>query len=133
MALKVKDIVDFNNQKEVQFVESSDSIHSVAKKMLELHMGFFLVKSGGEFIGLISERDLIYKVLATATPPEKLVISDIMTTEIVWANSADDLKSALSKLKGGNFRHLPIKNEKNEPIAVISERDITSFLLNRIS
>lgn len=53
-----------------------------------------------------------------------LRVSDLMTTALVTVKASDNLVSARSEMEVGVFRHLPVVDDRNHLVGVLSDRDV---------
>jgi len=94
--------------------------------MREHHVGCVLVVDGGRLVGILTERDLLLKaeiadlagdVASFMTPnPETLRLDD----PIVWA---------LNRMGVGGYRHVPLVDEDDRPVGIVSVKDIVHYLV----
>lgn len=104
-------------------VDEASSITNVAKILKKHKIGAVIVKSGDIMTGIISERDIAYKVVAEGKSSNILKAKDIMTKHVVSVNLEDGLKAIHEKMKDIPFRHLPVR-KGNEIVGIVSNRDL---------
>ena len=104
-------------------VGESSSVTNVAKILKKHKIGAVIVKSGDIMTGIISERDIAYKVVAEGKSGNTLKARDIMTRHVVDVNLEDGLKAIHEKMKLIPFRHLPVR-KGNQIIGMVSNRDL---------
>lgn len=132
--VSMQNLLDHKNpKKDPLTVQMGGTIQDAATIMMDNKVGFLIVKDGNKTVGAISERDIVYKSSTGNVSPDAHFVYQIMTKDVIWGSPSDDLKKCLQILKDGGFRHLPIRGEDYNFIGVISERDITSFLLDTLS
>src|SRR6266568_3436678 len=103
--------------------KSSDTVREVAKMMSDKNVGAVAVLDSGRLVGIFSERDLMKRVVAAGLNPEKTVIANVMTKEIVVGKPQDDINAALQKMHSVGCRHLPIIDSGNL-VGMVSLRDL---------
>jgi CBS domain-containing protein len=86
-----------------------------------------LVMSGQKLLGIVTERDILFKVMDKKRDLEKIPISEIMTPNPETLKLTDKIVHALNKMSIGGFRHIPIVDGEKK-IRVISVRDILAYL-----
>lgn len=74
-------------------------------------------------LGIVTERDIVRKVVAENINPSEITIDGIMTTPIVVIDPFASLQDALQMMKKCNVRRLPVI-EHNRLIGVITQQDI---------
>lgn len=87
------------------------------------------VTSGGKLLGILSIEDLIH-----ALRENKLnaTVGDYMTTNLVVIREFDPVVEALKTFYQTNFGRLPVLNEQDELVGIITKGDITNGLLNAL-
>lgn len=101
------------------------SAAAVAAHMLENNEGAVLVVTpeDGRLIGVCTERDLVFKVLAKGIDALAITVGDIMTGEPRTIAPEAPFGHALHIMHEGGFRHLPVVLPDGRPIGVLSSRD----------
>ena len=103
--------------------ESSETVRDVARMMSDKNVGAVAILDRGKLVGIFSERDLMKRVVAAGLNPEKTLIANVMTKDIMVANPADDVPAALQKMHSLGCRHLPVV-ESGNLVGMISLRDL---------
>jgi CBS domain-containing protein len=110
-----------------------DMLVSEAVDMMAKHkVGSLLVKRDedallGPTAGIITEADLLEKVLRKGLNPKKTAVKDIMTTPIITVDSQTSLDEAIEVMVKKNIRRLPIE-EKGKIIGIIVDRDVVRVI-----
>ncbi|MFC5993467.1 cyclic nucleotide-binding/CBS domain-containing protein [Pseudonocardia hispaniensis] len=111
----------------VATVRYDDSLRSVAQELVADEVGAVVVTSTNEPLGLISERDLV-TVEATGGDLDTRQAADIMTTDLVTAQSGDSIASVGRLMLDARVRHIVVK-EGQDMVGVVSIRDVLAVLL----
>ncbi|MCB1896279.1 MAG: CBS domain-containing protein [Zoogloeaceae bacterium] len=85
--------------------------------------GAVLVVEKGILVGICTERDIVFKVVATGCDPAATQVAEIMTAEPVTITADKPFAHALHMMFEGGFRHVPVVNDAGEPIGLVSARD----------
>ena len=101
----------------------SNSIRECAEEMDKHHVGTVIIKENGKAVGVISEQDIVRKIIAKKLDPHKMKVEDIMEKEIVTINPDADIFDALDKMKGLNVTHLPVVDDGNL-LGLLTVKDI---------
>ena len=104
-------------------VPPQTTIRDAAKRMKERRIGAVLVKEEGKIIGIWTERDLLYDFADDDFDPERAVIRDYMTTELVSCPYDSHIYALADKILGLRLRHLLIERD-GEYIGLLSSGDI---------
>ena len=92
--------------------------------MCDSHIGSLLVQDEkGSPLGIITERDVLRAVNDSSASYESLLVSDIMTTELICCLLGDDISYVMQILTQNKIRHLPIV-EKKRVVGLISIGDV---------
>ena len=89
-------------------VQQQCTIAEAAVYMAEKNVGALPVVDGTRLVGILSERDVITRVVAMQLDPRTVRVEDVMTRELVVADAAENEESCLRKMKAANCRHLPV-------------------------
>ena len=91
--------------------------------MDENDIGAVLILKGEKIVGIVSERDIVRRVVAKGLSPAKIKARDFMTKEVHSARFEDGLDSIYQTLCHAKFRHLPILY-KGKLLGIVSQRDV---------
>ena len=115
--------------REVDTVDPDESVYLAAERMLECAVGTLVVVNADcQPIGLVTDRDLVERVLAKGRDSVFTAVGDIMTTDIQTVMEQTPIESALAVMRGGRFRRLPVVNDQGRVIGLISLDDILMLL-----
>jgi CBS domain-containing protein len=114
--------------REVVSLDAASPIRDAARLMAELKIGSIGVKEDGKLVGLVTERDLVFTVLARAAnlngPMREAMRSGIPRV------SADASEAECSALMRDNAtRHLLVE-DRGQVVGVVSMRDIIQLMLD---
>lgn len=119
----MKHVAEIIGRRPLVHAEASEKVRDVARRMSDRNVGAVAVLESGKLVGLFSERDLMTRVVAQGLNPEKTAVSTVMTRDIVVADPAEDIDSALQKMYKLGCRHLPVVDRGNL-VGMISLRDL---------
>ena len=75
-------------------------------------------------LGIVSERDIVRKLVKNGRDSDLVTAKDIMTKKIFTVKKTTSLIEAIKLMKDNNIRHLPIIDESEKLVNFISHRDI---------
>jgi CBS domain-containing protein len=102
--------------------EKSATIVEAATLMKEQGKGALLVVEGTRLIGIFTERDALFKVIAAGRDPAKTKLADVMTPQPQTLHPDEPFVKALRIMHKHGFRHLPVV-EHGRPLGIVSARD----------
>ncbi len=110
---------------DVCFVKEDCSIYDAARIMNENHIGCIpICNEEKKVIGLITDRDIVLRGVACDKNPRVTKIKDIMTTNVYTCNKEDDVEVAQTKMKKNQIRRLPIVDNTNKMVGILSVGDL---------
>jgi signal-transduction protein with cAMP-binding, CBS, and nucleotidyltransferase domain len=122
---RVRDIV---HERELFFVEESETVAAVARRMTELQVGAILILNGEQLRGVFSERDLMKRVVAEGLDPRRTRVADVMTVDVMTIDEEAGVEDAMAAMQAGNCRHLPVMRGKHV-VNFLSMRDVMNHEL----
>ncbi|MFJ7441616.1 CBS domain-containing protein [Methylorubrum thiocyanatum] len=112
-------------------VDAVATVTEVCRRLREHHVGALAVIEDEALIGIISERDVIARVIAVELDPQLTLVRDVMTPDPRTIDVEECLTVALQTMLDGHFRHLPAVQD-GRVAGMISMRDIpTEYRLMR--
>ena len=94
-----------------------------AARLMKQHViGALLVVDQSRLIGIFTERDALFRVLAAGLDPESTRLADVMTADPQTIHPDEPFLRALRIMYRGGFRHLPVV-EDGRPFGIVSVRD----------
>ncbi|UXD21811.1 hypothetical protein IPA_08410 [Ignicoccus pacificus DSM 13166] len=106
----------------VAVIDADASIREAAKKMNELGIGSLVVVKDGEIVGIVTERDLVRAIAEGADLDAP--VSTIMSEEVYAVAPETSVLKALEMMRMHGVRHLPVVNENDELLGIVSLRDL---------
>jgi CBS domain-containing protein len=83
-----------------------------------------IVDENGHLLGVVSERDIVRKLVKNGRDSDLVTAKDIMTSQVITVTKKTSQIEALRLMKSNNIRHLPIVDESYKLLNFISFRDI---------
>lgn len=118
---------------EVVTVTEKTSCFDVADELDARTVGCVVVVDEGKPIGILTDRDLVCRVLAAGRDPETTTAGEVMTRELVTGSPEDNLEDLLQRMRTRGIRRVPLV-EKGQLAGLISLDDLltqlSSFLFN---
>jgi CBS domain-containing protein len=111
-----------------QGVELGQSVADAVALMRAEKVGCLIVRREGKLAGIFTERDLMYRVLGLGKPLTT-PISEVMTPDPVAVLPKDSIRTVIRRMQQGGYRHLPVVDEENRPVGVLSVKRIVHYLV----
>ena len=124
---KVRDIM----QKNVITIEKTKKAQDAAIILKDKEISFLVVVNDNKPIGIVSERDIVRKIVADNKESQSTPLETIMSNNFKWVEPNASIESAVQKMLNNNIRRLVVL--ENENLAgVITQTDLTEFLRSKI-
>lgn len=122
--MMVKDIMS----SPVITIKENGSAGNVAALMEKNKVGCVVVTAGGDRpIGIITERDLVVRVVASDLKPSKVAVKDIMSTPLITIGPDETLNEAGRMMSRLNIRRLGVMY-KGELVGIVSSKDVLGIM-----
>jgi len=116
-------VYDIVKDRRVYSIEADTTVLEAARFMMEHNIGALPVLRGGEIVGIISERDVMNRVVAVGRMPGTTKVSEVMTANPRSISVDETVENCLFLMREFGFRHLPITDGKQLK-GLVSLRDI---------
>jgi CBS domain-containing protein len=125
----IADILAIKNRN-VQSIGPAASALDAANQMNERKIGSLLVMEADRLIGIITERDMLQRVLVARRDPASIHVGEVMTTELVCCYPHTTVEEARGVLKNRRIRHLPVLDENEKLLGLVSIGDLNAYEAN---
>lgn len=122
LSLKVEDVM----VKEVVTLDEKATAQDAAKIMNKFEIGCLIVVSRGKAVGILTERDILKRLVAGAKDVTKTKIKEIMTSPLIVVDPKMDLEEAVKMMFQMKIKKLPVVGEKRL-VGLVSLTDIARF------
>jgi CBS domain-containing protein len=109
----------------VDSIESADSISYAAQRMAEDDMGALLVLSEGRLAGIVTDRDIAVRGIATGIPAHAPV-RRIMTEDVATCSPDDDIETVLALMAREQIRRMPVCNGE-DVVGIVTLADLAKL------
>jgi len=126
--MKIKDRPEYRSKPVPFSLRANDVVPTAVKTMSEKNIGsVVIVDDDMQVKGIVTERDLMRRLLNKALDPNTTPLSAIMTTEVRTGRAEDDVIDWLRQMSNERFRHLPVVDEQGRLVNIMSQGDFVSF------
>lgn len=113
----------------LEFVAPDATVQAAAVLMGELEVGALPVGSAGDLQGVITDKDIFYRVVAEGRSSAEVRVRDVMTTTVFTCAEGDTLEEALDLMGAYHVRRLPVLNAVGALSGWLTLTDISRVLL----
>ncbi len=111
--------------KNIMVVHPDTTIKDAAKIMTQQRVGSLLVVEDSKLVGIITELDIIWKVVAGDLDPKITLVRDVMTKEVITIKANQTLEDATQAMVENNIKKLPVL-EGDKLVGIITATDLIS-------
>jgi CBS domain-containing protein len=111
-------------------VDVSQTVGHAVSLMREKGYGAICVTNGGKLAGIITERDLLVKVIGVAGDFSQIPVVEVMTHKPVALRKHDPILHVAHQMHCGGYRHVPIVDADERPVSIVSIKDVMRWVLN---
>src|SRR5688572_28552599 len=108
---------------------TGDTVEKAAQLMKSEDVGSIPVvedKRAMRLAGIVTDRDLVLKVLAEARFGQDILVQDVMTLDPVTCHPDDDLQIALDAMANNQVRRIPVVDDNGSIVGIIAQADIAT-------
>lgn len=107
-------------------VDVDANVLEAAAKMISANIGSLVVVHEGKPMGIITERDLVKKVVAKAEDPRRLRVGDVMNSPLIKIHPDASLRDAAAIMLKSGVKRLPVISDDGKLVGIITDTDLVS-------
>ncbi|MGU3663531.1 CBS domain-containing protein [Methylobacterium sp. UNC300MFChir4.1] len=123
--LRVADVM----ARDVEFIEPQSSVQAAAVLMGEIEVGALPVGSADQLVGIVTDRDLLYRVVARGRDPTSVAVQEVASRPVLSCDPGDSLRAALDIMGSNYVRRLPVVDGTRKVVGWLTLADISRHLL----
>lgn len=108
-------------------IDKEENVEKAAKMMKSNNVGSIIVTDRGA-IGIVTERDICWKVVAKGKIAKNTKVKEIMSTPLQTIEPTSTLEQAAAKMKNSDVKRLVVINKHQKLVGIISYSDILRIL-----
>ncbi len=117
---------------DVIFCGRDTSALEAARMMRKKHIGDIVVVDDPDEeclpVGLITDRDIVVKVLGNELDPVKTTVGKIMRTPLVTASETEDSAQAIARMRAHGVRRLPVTGQRGRLVGIVTLDDLLRLI-----
>ena len=100
------------------------SVRDASRLLKKTGVGSIIITQKGKAKGIITERDIVYKVVAEGKDPTKAKLKNIMSRPLKVIKAGDNIETAALALRNNRVKRLPVLDKKGRLVGIITEGDL---------
>ena len=118
--LRIKDVMT----PQAAVISPDATTEDAAALMKTLDIGVLPVCDEEGLVGVLTDRDLVVRVLAVTRDPRAMLVGEAMTPSVVYCFEDDDVEHAAAVMAGQQIRRLPVLDKYRKLVGIVSVGDI---------
>ncbi len=110
-------------------ITAEANLIEAARTMRDTRAGALLVTDGRDYIGIVSEADLVRKAMADGVPPDQTCVRAVMSVPVITIDIEQSAHSASDIMAEKGIRHLAV-TEEGRIVGMLSVRDLLRYFKN---
>jgi len=110
----------------VECIGPDASLADAARKMKDLDIGALPVCEQDRLSGIITDRDIVVRAIATGKDPQSTKVKDAMSTDVCCCSEDDDIQEAARLMKEKQIRRLVVMNQDQRIVGIVSLGDLAT-------
>lgn len=119
MGMSIRDVMT----SEVKACEPSATVVEAAKLMAQEDVGPIPVVEDGRLVGIVTDRDIVVKMIAKEDDPSSRTVGDIASRDLVTISPDSDVSEAFDLMAENQLRRLPVV-EGDRLVGIVAQADI---------
>ena len=111
---------------DVEIVRPESSVTEAAKKMRSLDVGALPVCDGRRLLGMVTDRDITIRSTAEARDPEKTLVRDCMSPEVIFCFEDQSPQEAERLMEDKQIRRLPVLTREKQLAGIVALGDLAT-------
>lgn len=112
-----------------RFCLTTDTVFAAAQLMKSEDVGPIPIVTSDdskELVGIVTDRDLVLKVVAMGLDPGTTRLADVMSTDLLTCRDSDDADKAIELMQENQVRRIPVVDDKGRLVGIISQADVAT-------
>ena len=122
MAKTIQDIMT----RGVSVIQRDATLQAAAQRMHELNIGALPVCDGDAMVGMVTDRDITVRGVATGMVAQESLVSDVMTAEVRWCSETDSVETVLAQMGELQLRRMAVFDANRKIVGIVALGDFAT-------
>lgn len=113
--------------KNVVAIDAKETIQKAAMLMRKSNIRGVVVSSGKNIVGIITDKDIVSKVVAENKSPLTVKVEDVMSPKLITAKPGDTLTDVAKRMYANGVGRIPVIDAKGNLVGIVTETDMTKI------
>ena len=111
--------------------QPAHTVVEVAEIMKREDVGLVpVVDESSKLIGVLTDRDIVMKVVADGRDPRGTAVSEVMTLHLASCQEHDSVETVMQQMASHQVRRIPIVDSEGTIVGIVSQADVATRLAN---
>ncbi|CAO3455917.1 CBS domain-containing protein [Azospirillum sp.] len=115
--------------KALEFIAPDATVQEAATLMGELDVGALPVGSAEDLLGILTDRDILFRVVAEGGDSTRVRVREVMSSSVFSCRDTDTLATAMDIMGAYHVRRLPVLDEAKQVVGWLTLSDVSRRLL----
>ena len=115
--------------RDVEFIGGDASVREAAELMGELDVGALPVGTPTALEGIVTDRDILYRVVAAGLDPTRTTVGAVQSRPVIACSDTDTVRAAMDLMAAHHVRRLPVREAGGAVVGWITLADLSRTLL----
>lgn len=130
-ALMTTPMTELLTGKDLLVANTTDTVDKIIDIFQKEKKSSILVYDKRKLVGIITNRDLLYKVAGKKKDLKKIQAKDIMTSNPEYVTPDAPISYIVNKMAMGGFRRVPVLRSDGTPVSIINIKDVMTYLSSK--
>lgn len=122
------EILKFKERIPVRAISPAQTVMQAVTIMNNHGIGALIVEHRGHIAGIFTERDILRRVLAEGRNPDKTLIADVMTSDVVSCSPETLIADVRALMRDRRIRHVPVVDSSGQIAGMVSIGDLNAYI-----
>lgn len=113
----------------VEFIEPEATVKEAAEMMGELEVGALPAGSADRVEGVVTDRDILYRVVAAGLDPNRVRVRDVLSRPAIFCTEDETVQAAMDAMAANHIRRMPVQDAAGRITGWVTLADLARKLL----
>jgi CBS domain-containing protein len=109
-------------------IDPSATVQEAATQMAELDVGAVVVGTERELSGILTDRDIILRVVVDGRNPAEVKVAEVMSSSLFPCRADDLAETVLAQMRERQIRRMPVLDDDGQPIGIVTLGDLAKAI-----
>jgi CBS domain-containing protein len=119
--------------RQVVIAKATESIYEASQLMRRYTAGDVVVTENSRPVGILTDRDIVIRVVAQGKDPRTTLIGDVMSAPVVTIKESAGIGDGIRMMRGRGIRRLPVIDKDGQLAGIVAIDDLIELLAEEMS